>query len=187
MVLTSAVKKVLTHGAVICLNYAKLRFPPLRPDLNRFQTLLCLLAGGVLHLSPCIYLRGLLHLGRGMGRLKSVRPRLQSAGASRLKTVATDSWRAGKQSSTQRGYGYKWQQARKRYLQAHPLCVFCQQQGRVTAADVVDHIVPHQGNDNLFWDTNNWQPLCASCHSSTKQAAEAKGRGGVKSSDNPPP
>lgn len=26
MVLTSAVKKVLTHGAVICLNYDKMRF-----------------------------------------------------------------------------------------------------------------------------------------------------------------
>jgi 5-methylcytosine-specific restriction protein A len=62
------------------------------------------------------------------------------------------------------GYGYRWQQARIAFLQDHPLCAQCQQCGRATPATVVDHIAPHRGDMLLFWDRNNWQPLCASCH-----------------------
>ena len=29
---------------------------------------------------------------------------------------------------------------------------------------VVDHIIPHRGDQKLFWDQNNWQSLCKSCH-----------------------
>ena len=29
---------------------------------------------------------------------------------------------------------------------------------------VVDHIVPHRGDQKLFWDKSNWQPLCKACH-----------------------
>ena len=119
-------------------------------------------------------------------RLSNSKPRLQGSDSGRLKVAASgDSWRVGKQSSTQRGYGYRWQKARAAYLAANPLCVYCQRSGRVEAATVVDHIVPHRGNDDLFWRQSNWQPLCASCHSSIKQAEEAKGKGvgRVKSSD----
>ncbi|WP_309252328.1 HNH endonuclease signature motif containing protein [Paenibacillus spongiae] len=35
---------------------------------------------------------------------------------------------------------------------------------RVNAATVIDHIKPHKGNKVLFWDRNNWQPLCKSHH-----------------------
>ncbi|HSH84369.1 MAG TPA: HNH endonuclease signature motif containing protein [Guyparkeria sp.] len=51
----------------------------------------------------------------------------------------------------------------------------CQQIGRVTAATVVDHIVPHQGNKELFWDRSNWQPLCAPCHDRHKRRQERSG------------
>jgi 5-methylcytosine-specific restriction protein A len=64
-----------------------------------------------------------------------------------------------------RGYGSRWQKARRRYLQRNPFCWHCDQEGRVTAATQVDHIVPHRGDLLLFWDQENWQPLCASCHS----------------------
>ncbi|MGX4293979.1 HNH endonuclease signature motif containing protein [Bacillus sp. JK62] len=37
-------------------------------------------------------------------------------------------------------------------------------QGRRTSDTVVDHIVPHKGGMNLFWDSSKWLPLCASCH-----------------------
>ena len=67
-------------------------------------------------------------------------------------------------SAAQRGYDGKWQQARKGYLARHPLCVECEKQGKITPATVVDHIIPHRGDRALFWDTNNWQPLCKSCH-----------------------
>lgn len=81
------------------------------------------------------------------------------------------SWRTGK-SSSERGYGYAWRKARDIFLREHPLCVMCQQHGRVTQAQVVDHIQPHQGNQRLFWDATNWQPLCKPHHSSTKQSLE---------------
>jgi len=79
-------------------------------------------------------------------------------------------------SSADRGYGSKWQKARATYLMSHPLCRVCDGQGRVKLAKVVDHIVPHKGDQKLFWDSGNWQPLCASCHS-TKTAAEDGGFG----------
>lgn len=50
------------------------------------------------------------------------------------------------------------------YLEAHPLCVQCAKQGKYVRATVVDHIIPHRGDQKLFWDQNNWQPLCKSCH-----------------------
>lgn len=78
-------------------------------------------------------------------------------------------------TSHQRGYGHKWRKEREQYLTDHPLCVACESKGQLTAATVVDHIVPHKGNDKLFWSRSNWQPLCASCHS-RKTATEDMGR-----------
>jgi len=60
----------------------------------------------------------------------------------------------------QRGYTSKWDKVRRVFLMTHPLCVIC---GR--PATDVDHIVPHRGDKRLFWDQNNWQPLCHECHS----------------------
>ena len=67
-------------------------------------------------------------------------------------------------SSSSRGYDRRWRKARLCYLREHPLCVECQRHGRVTPATVVDHIQPHRGNRDLFWDVENWQPLCKGCH-----------------------
>lgn len=67
-------------------------------------------------------------------------------------------------NSAQRGYGYKWQRAAWHYLQEHPMCVTCEEAGIDTLATVVDHIEPHRGDDTLFWDVDNWQALCATCH-----------------------
>nr|WP_281492405.1 HNH endonuclease [Wohlfahrtiimonas chitiniclastica] len=55
------------------------------------------------------------------------------------------------------------------------MCVYCERNGIITAANVVDHIEPHRGDQALFWDRNNWQSLCSSCHSSIKQKEENKG------------
>lgn len=79
-------------------------------------------------------------------------------------------------SSTQRGYGYRWQQVRAGYLRAHPLCAECTRKGRVVVATDLDHITPHKGDMDLFWSRENWQGLCASCHS-TKTASEDGGFG----------
>jgi len=92
----------------------------------------------------------------------------------RLSTIQPGSWRADKRSSTQRGYDYRWQQERKRYLDANPLCVMCQAEGRVEAATVVDHRVPHRGDMVLFWDRTNWDSLCTTHHNADKQRQEAR-------------
>ncbi|MDZ7809242.1 MAG: HNH endonuclease signature motif containing protein [Arhodomonas sp.] len=47
--------------------------------------------------------------------------------------------------------------------------------GQTVAATVVDHKTPHRGDWSLFWDQDNWQALCAHCHSSHKQRWEKSG------------
>lgn len=79
-------------------------------------------------------------------------------------------------TSAQRGYGSRWQKARATYLMRHPLCAHCEAAGRVTAATVVDHVTPHKGDQALFWDTANWQPLCKA-HHDAKTATEDGGFG----------
>ena len=77
----------------------------------------------------------------------------------------------------ERGYTSAWTKARDAYLMHHPLCAQCQLNGMVTAASVVDHIVPHRGDKALFWDSaGNWQPLCKPCHD-RKTATEDGGFG----------
>ncbi|MDN7144082.1 HNH endonuclease [Pseudomonas sp. JQ170] len=109
-----------------------------------------------------------------MVRLKTLGSRIKESTSSRVKVVTPGSWRSDK-TSTQRGYGYKWQQARERYLFDHPLCVYCARHGLTAAASVVDHKIPHRGDQDLFWNQSNWQSLCKPCHDSVKQAEEAGG------------
>ena len=67
-------------------------------------------------------------------------------------------------SAAARGYDARWRKARTLYLSQHPLCATCQRLGRTVAAQVIDHIVPHRGNRDLFWNERNWQALCKRCH-----------------------
>ena len=91
------------------------------------------------------------------------------------------SWRTDRRKTSERGYGWKWQQARAAFLAIpeNVLCRFCERQGRVTPATVVDHIEPHKGDWALFWDRGNWQPLCKRCHDGTKQAQEKGGKAAI--------
>ena len=111
-----------------------------------------------------------------MTRLKTLSNRI-STQPDKLPISQPGSWRTDKATSGQRGYTYAWQKASKAYLREQPLCVMCEAKGRVTAATLVDHIAPHRGDMELFWDRSNWQPLCAPCHSSDKQREEAGGYG----------
>lgn len=69
-------------------------------------------------------------------------------------------------SAGKRGYGSRWQRESKKFLKMYPLCAECMKQfpPRYTKATVVDHIKPHRGDETLFWDRANWQPLCKPCH-----------------------
>jgi len=79
-------------------------------------------------------------------------------------------------SASQRGYGSRWRKARRSFLLRNPLCARCAAKGIVRQATVVDHIVPHKGDPDLFWDEKNWQPLCEECHN-IKTATEDGGFG----------
>lgn len=67
-------------------------------------------------------------------------------------------------TAQERGYGARWQRARASYLSHHPMCAHCLQTGRTTLAVVVDHVLPHRGDHDLFWASGNWQSLCITCH-----------------------
>lgn len=109
-----------------------------------------------------------------MPRVRMVKDRAPEIKTEKAKMLNPDEWREGL-TTAQRGYGGKWQRARLGYLAKHPLCMMCEAENRVTAANVVDHIVPHRGNMTVFWDTTNWQPLCTPCHN----AKTAKEQGGI--------
>ena len=81
-------------------------------------------------------------------------------------------------TSTQRGYDGRWRKARIAWLAEHWFCVACRLQGRMAAASEVDHIKPHRGDMDLFWDQTNWQSLCKACHS-RKTASESGWAGRV--------
>jgi 5-methylcytosine-specific restriction protein A len=79
-------------------------------------------------------------------------------------------------SAASRGYGRRWRAARKLFLDRNPLCAECQQMGRLTAATIVDHVIPHKGDTRLFWDMDNWEAICKS-HHDQKTASQDGGFG----------
>ena len=70
----------------------------------------------------------------------------------------------------------EWRAARAAQLAEQPLCELCEKRGRVTAATVVNHRVPHRGDWARFIDQKNLQSLCKPCHDGEVQARERTGR-----------
>ena len=62
---------------------------------------------------------------------------------------------ARRPNAQRRGYDSEWRAMRASFLVKHPRCAMCG-----GTSYVVDHIMPHKGNDRLFRDRSNWQPLC---------------------------
>lgn len=79
-----------------------------------------------------------------------------------LNAAATHEQR--RENSYRRGYSRRWYKMTKEFREANPFCVLCLKEGYSVAATVVDHIVPHRKNQELFSDPNNWQALCKTCH-----------------------
>lgn len=67
-------------------------------------------------------------------------------------------------SASSRGYDADWRRLRLQFLAAHPLCLFCADADRVTAATVVDHIITIADRPDLRLDWSNLRPLCKECH-----------------------
>ena len=106
------------------------------------------------------------------------------------RSADSKAYNARRGSAHERGYTSAWQRARAAYLRAHPLCADHERRGQLVAAAVVDHKVAPRLKDAvdsgdaeriasaraLFWDRDNWQGLCKSCHDSAKQRAEKSGQ-----------
>ena len=52
----------------------------------------------------------------------------------------------------------------------------CHAQGITTPGTDVDHITPHKGNQDLFWDKANLQTLCHACHSAKSMTEQNEER-----------
>jgi 5-methylcytosine-specific restriction protein A len=79
-------------------------------------------------------------------------------------------------TSAERLYDAGWDRAAKAHLRNEPLCRYCELNGLVEAATLVDHFWPHAGDRVLFWQRNFWVSSCVSCHSGMKQSVERAGR-----------
>jgi 5-methylcytosine-specific restriction endonuclease McrA len=79
-------------------------------------------------------------------------------------------------SARARGYDGRWDKARAVHLKRHALCRYCELEGRISGATLVDHLYPHNGDQTLFWCTELWVSSCKPCHDGFKQALEREGR-----------
>jgi 5-methylcytosine-specific restriction enzyme A len=68
----------------------------------------------------------------------------------------------------------RWKNLRRHQRKIEPLCRFCKQRGINTPGEHVDHIIPHNGDVNLFF-LGELQTLCADCHNRIKRMAELHG------------
>jgi len=82
--------------------------------------------------------------------------------------------REPRRNSHQRGYTRRWEKAAKLFRLRYPICGMrangqrpvmsrCFEEGRTTVGFQVDHVIPHRGDQTLFWNECNWQVLCAAC------------------------
>ncbi|TAH55192.1 MAG: HNH endonuclease [Treponema sp.] len=53
----------------------------------------------------------------------------------------------------------RWKKISSSFLVDNPVCEECG-----APSDVCDHIIPHRGDEDLFWDPINRQALCKPCH-----------------------
>ena len=79
---------------------------------------------------------------------------------------------AARPQSSDRGYDKRWARASAQFRRDNPLCVGCRAIGRLEAATVTDHIVPHRGDAEIFWQAQWWQPSCDWHHNVVKRRLE---------------
>ncbi|MGZ9812629.1 HNH endonuclease [Pseudoroseicyclus sp. H15] len=111
-----------------------------------------------------------------MGRLKTLKPELRRAPA-RLGFLPRD---VEERRTNPLRHLYKtarWQRLRWKVLTRDLFtCRRCHKLEADTSLLVADHVIPHRGDEALFWDEGNLQCLCTTCHDGAKQREEAAAR-----------
>ena len=74
----------------------------------------------------------------------------------------------------QRGYDHRWDRAIQKFKLHNPICLGCWAIGVERKVEVVDHVIPHKGNQDLFWSIPNWQALCDWHHRVVKVELERR-------------
>jgi 5-methylcytosine-specific restriction protein A len=71
-----------------------------------------------------------------------------------------------RESSSKRGYDYRWQQFRESYLRKHPLCIDCLnlKEKKYTEATEVHHKEKLKVNKEKKFEEENLMPLCEKHH-----------------------
>ena len=79
-------------------------------------------------------------------------------------------------SAARRGYGPPLAPGPGRVSWRGTRCACrCQAQGALVPATVVDHVVPHRGDQTLFWDEANWAALVQAAAMTPRPRARAAG------------
>lgn len=87
----------------------------------------------------------------------------------------------GRKHAAARGYDRAWTKLRDYHLRnVEPLCRICNQQGRTTAAEVVDHIVPIVIDATRRLDPTNLRSLCVPHHAQVTARFRDEGINEVK-------
>ncbi len=68
-----------------------------------------------------------------------------------------------RERSSELYHTYRWTRLSRAFRQSHPLCAECARNGRLKAAEVVDHITPFPVCRDFF-DESNLQSLCSDCN-----------------------
>ena len=108
----------------------------------------------------------MVKIGMAKGRLSVAAPRLKAAGRVEIGDRTRPDWH--------RWYNTQgWRRLRSLVLERDLFT--CRMCGRIeadTSQLVADHVLPHRGDDALFWDAGNVQTLCKGCHDGAKQKGE---------------
>lgn len=66
----------------------------------------------------------------------------------------------------------RWRKCSRDFRKRFPICQKCEAAGIIKPSQLTDHVRPHRGNEELFWDESNWAALCNQCHNK-KSAGES--------------
>lgn len=102
-------------------------------------------------------------ISRILTSIESASPQEQSRDRRRYASTPWRKW-----------YGLKrWKMMRNEVLvEAMYSCARCGIVEHNTSKLVADHITPHRGRPDMFWDHGNLQCLCKDCHDTVKQREE---------------